>query len=220
MFSLLLVWTNYSTNNRVVTDLRRHDAHVTWRHCSGAMWRCCMHMMLLVRVNIESGNGLLLDTPLPELMLTCRRSMRTSIICFTAFTLANNIVSGIKKNQCRNSIVNIRLTFSRAEFLKQEGCHRDYFIITCALTNIDLTWDYYTVTVVIEMTSTSINNKTNVVAVAPSQCCVPFHKSHNASDKYPTMHHFVTEMCTCVHISVTKWCIVGYGTGALWDGSI
>ena len=32
----------------------------------------------------------------------------------------------------------------------------------------------------------------------------PSHKSHNASDKYPTMHHFVTEMCTHVHISVTK----------------
>ena len=31
------------------------------------------------------------------------------------------------------------------------------------------------------------------------------------------MQHFVTEMCTRVHISVTKWCIVGYGTGALWD---
>ena len=29
--------------------------------------------------------------------------------------------------------------------------------------------------------------------------------------KHPTMHHFVTKMCTCVHISVTKWCIVGYG---------
>ena len=24
------------------------------------------------------------------------------------------------------------------------------------------------------------------------------------------MHHCVSEMCTCVHISVTKWCIVGY----------
>ena len=35
--------------------------------------------------------------------------------------------------------------------------------------------------------------------------------------KYPTMHHFVTEMCTRVHISVTKWCIVGYEIGALWD---
>ena len=37
------------------------------------------------------------------------------------------------------------------------------------------------------------------------------------------MHHFVTEMCTHVHISVTKCCIVGYGTDAfwdLWDGSI
>ena len=31
------------------------------------------------------------------------------------------------------------------------------------------------------------------------------------------MHHFVKEMCTHLHISVTKWCIVGYGTDALWD---
>ena len=31
------------------------------------------------------------------------------------------------------------------------------------------------------------------------------------------MHHFVTEMCTHVHISVTKWCIPGYGTGVCWD---
>ena len=31
------------------------------------------------------------------------------------------------------------------------------------------------------------------------------------------MHHFVAEMCTHVHISVTKWCIVGHGTDALWD---
>ena len=43
------------------------------------------------------------------------------------------------------------------------------------------------------------------------------HKSHNASVPYPTMQHFVTEMCTCVHISVTKWCIVGYLSDALWD---
>ena len=31
------------------------------------------------------------------------------------------------------------------------------------------------------------------------------------------MHHFVTEMCTYVHISFTKWYIVGYATVALWD---
>ena len=41
----------------------------------------------------------------------------------------------------------------------------------------------------------------------------PSHKSHNAPDEYPTMHHFVTEMC----ISVTKWHILGYGTAAFWD---
>ena len=44
----------------------------------------------------------------------------------------------------------------------------------------------------------------------------PSRKSHNALDKYPTIHYFVTEMCTHVHISVTKWCIVGYGTDAFW----
>ena len=33
----------------------------------------------------------------------------------------------------------------------------------------------------------------------------------------PTMHPFVTEICTRVHTSVTKWCIVGYISDALWD---
>ena len=45
----------------------------------------------------------------------------------------------------------------------------------------------------------------------------PSHKSHNALDKYPTMHNFVTEMYTHVHISVTKWCIAGHGMGACRD---
>ena len=43
------------------------------------------------------------------------------------------------------------------------------------------------------------------------------HKSHNASEKYPTMHHFVTEMRTCVPTAVTRCRIVGYKTDALWD---
>ena len=40
----------------------------------------------------------------------------------------------------------------------------------------------------------------------PSRC-VPIdlsHKSHNAPITYPTMHHFVTEMC------ILAWCIVGF----------
>ena len=41
-------------------------------------------------------------------------------------------------------------------------------------------------------------------------------KSRNAPVPYPTMNHFVTEMCTGVHISVTKWCIVGYLSDAWW----
>ena len=47
--------------------------------------------------------------------------------------------------------------------------------------------------------------------------CV-FLYSHDASDKYPTLHHFVKEMCTRVYISETKilhcriwdWCIAGF----------
>ena len=37
----------------------------------------------------------------------------------------------------------------------------------------------------------------------------PISQIPHAPDKYPTMLHFVTEMCTRAHISVTKWCIVG-----------
>ena len=40
------------------------------------------------------------------------------------------------------------------------------------------------------------------------------HKSHTAPVPYPTMHHFVT---ICVHIFVTKWCIVEYLSDASWD---
>ena len=43
------------------------------------------------------------------------------------------------------------------------------------------------------------------------------HKSYNALDKYPTMHHVVPKMCTCVHISVAMRCNVGYSTGVLGD---
>ena len=43
------------------------------------------------------------------------------------------------------------------------------------------------------------------------------HKSYNAPIPYPTMQHFVTEMCTPVHISVTKCCVVRYLSNASWD---
>ena len=65
-----------------------------------------------------------------------------------------------------------------------------------------------------------------VNTLRPDQKWLPidlFHKSHNASDKYRTMQHFATEMCTHVHIFVTKCCIMAYGTHAfrdLWNGSI
>ena len=40
--------------------------------------------------------------------------------------------------------------------------------------------------------------------------------SHNASDIYPTMHHFVREMCTREH-SCCKIVHCGVWAGALWD---
>ena len=42
-------------------------------------------------------------------------------------------------------------------------------------------------------------------------------QSQNAPVPYTTMHHFVTEMCTGVHISVTQRCIVGYWSYSFWD---
>ena len=41
------------------------------------------------------------------------------------------------------------------------------------------------------------------------------HKSHNATAPYPTMHH-LEQKCAHAHFC-SKWCIVGYGTDALWD---
>ena len=45
----------------------------------------------------------------------------------------------------------------------------------------------------------------------------PSHNSHKTLDNYPTMHHFVTEMCTrahfcyiMVHCGIWDWCIVGF----------
>ena len=41
--------------------------------------------------------------------------------------------------------------------------------------------------------------------------------SHNVPFPYLIMHHFIIEICTCVYISVTNLCIVGYLSCALWD---
>ena len=50
-----------------------------------------------------------------------------------------------------------------------------------------------------------------------SQQMDPFHKSRNACVPYAIMQHFVTKICTWVHISVAKCCIVRYLSDALWD---
>ena len=43
------------------------------------------------------------------------------------------------------------------------------------------------------------------------------YKSHNAPVPYFTIHHSVTEICTWLYSSVTKWCIVGYLSDAVWN---
>ena len=53
--------------------------------------------------------------------------------------------------------------------------------------------------------------------LAKSYTTNPSHEFHDASDKYPTIYHFVIEMCKLVQISVTKLGTVGYGTGTLWN---
>ena len=52
-----------------------------------------------------------------------------------------------------------------------------------------------------------------------------FNISHCAPAPHPTVHHFVTEMCTCVHISVANgalwiWCIVGFVRWVYWRNAV
>ena len=51
--------------------------------------------------------------------------------------------------------------------------------------------------------TTSLNCRWNLVIF--KDLIDLLHKSHNAPVPYPTTHNSVTEICTCVHISVTKW---------------
>ena len=62
----------------------------------------------------------------------------------------------------------------------------------CIYILYDIYWTFFT------------NRKVTIVPIDPS------HKFRNASGKYHTMHHFITEMCT-------HFC---YQKGDLWDGYI
>ena len=46
--------------------------------------------------------------------------------------------------------------------------------------------------------------RTYMLQTIPAMSVWWLHKSQNVPVPYPTMHHFVTGMCTCVHVSVTK----------------
>ena len=59
------------------------------------------------------------------------------------------------------------------------------------------------------------DNGVHQVIVAHGHEIDSSHKSHNASDKMYNNATFFAHVQ--VHISVTKWCIVGYEAVALWD---
>ena len=58
----------------------------------------------------------------------------------------------------------------------------------------------------------SIGSDYLLQATFPWQEIDQSHKSHNAPDPYPTMHHSEQK---CAHFC-SEWFNVGYGTGALW----
>ena len=54
----------------------------------------------------------------------------------------------------------------------------------------------------------------NVRFISQTKCVQQMNPSHNVSVSYPTMHHFVTEMCTFLLQNGALW---DNGTDALWD---
>ena len=43
------------------------------------------------------------------------------------------------------------------------------------------------------------------------------HRTYNVPVQRPALQYFVTELCTCVHITVAEWCIMGRLFDALWN---
>ena len=60
-------------------------------------------------------------------------------------------------------------------------------------------------------------NPTSLNYCASITCTILCVSVANKYHIYPTVHHTVTEMCTCVYISVTTGCLVRYLSEALWD---
>ena len=98
-----------------------------------------------------------------------------------------------------------------------------------AITELESRWECNEISIEFELRWKKTLVKWGPVAQIP-QCTSPI--SNNASSCNRNVHmcaHFCYKMVhcgiwdqcivglVCVHISVTKWCIVGYGIGALWD---
>ena len=72
--------------------------------------------------------------------------------------------------------------------------------------------------------SISIANALEIQQSSTRPSINPFHQSHNASEKYSRMDHFVTEMCThahfchkMLHSGIFFWCIVGFMNSVSWN---
>ena len=87
-----------------------------------------------------------------------------------------------------------------------------FYSCSCPITHIWVGQTVYT-------RPTRTSPSTHLISTWVSVLIDPYHKSHNASDKYPIMHRFVTKMYPRVHISLPNWCIVGYGIGTLRNRS-
>ena len=68
----------------------------------------------------------------------------------------------------------------------------------------------------------AISAKSNNVIIKKLPTTDPCHKSHNALDKYPTLHHFVAEMCTFLLQNGAPWdmVLVHCGICASWKESM
>ena len=72
--------------------------------------------------------------------------------------------------------------------------------------------------------STELPRSMSIYGITKPQSIDPSHKSHDALVPYPTMQHFVAELCTCVHFcykmlhcGIFVWCIVGFVRWVYWS---
>ena len=101
----------------------------------------------------------------------------------------------------------------------------------CELSNNQLslilhTWGLNKMDIILQATLSNafLWNESSQLTFVQEKPINPLKKSHNAPVPYPTMHHFVTEMCIhahfcykVVHCGIFVWCIVGSVRWVYWQ---